>query len=61
MIKMTPKKNSSSAAMVRVRSAGKMGPIETKPERKVMVIFTGGTIGMIRNENGGKLDFFFVR
>lgn len=51
---MSTKTSSQSQGMVRVRSTGKMGPLDSKPERKVLVLFTGGTIGMIRNENGGK-------
>lgn len=44
----------ASSGMVRVRSTGNMGPVDAKPERKVLVIYTGGTIGMIRNQDGGK-------
>jgi hypothetical protein len=31
--------------------------VETRNEAKVLVFYTGGTIGMMRNENGGKMDF----
>lgn len=29
-------------------------PIDNQPEKKVLVLYTGGTIGMVRNESGGK-------
>lgn len=43
-----------SSNMVRVKSYGTLGSLDSKPERKVLVIYTGGTIGMIRNKEGGK-------
>lgn len=35
-------------------------PVETKDIRKVLVLYTGGTIGMQKNENGGKFFDLFV-
>ena len=32
------------------------GSVEGRNESKVLVLYTGGTIGMMRNEKGGKSD-----
>lgn len=34
-----------------------IGLEEDKPERRVLVLYTGGTIGMLRNEDGGAFAF----
>lgn len=42
--------------LIRQSSNGSVGHTtgDRKPEGRVLVIYTGGTIGMIRNEQGGK-------
>lgn len=44
------------ALIQRYKSFDSMG---TAAEAKVLVIYTGGTIGMTRNSNNGNYDYFF--
>lgn len=48
-----PPSPTKSSALKRNTSTGKLMPVETK-ETRVKVIYTGGTIGMVRNERNGK-------
>jgi lysophospholipase len=41
--------------MKRITSTGNMQGNE--PEAKVLVLYTGGTIGMLRNEKNGELFY----
>jgi L-asparaginase/Glu-tRNA(Gln) amidotransferase subunit D len=40
------------AQIRRIASSGAF-PQQSKPEGRVLVLYTGGTIGMIRNKHGG--------
>lgn len=35
--------------------------LTNKPEGRVLVLYTGGTIGMVRNEQGGKYQYIIVK
>lgn len=45
-------KEANDIHIKRIVSSGKF-PQESKPEGKVLVLYTGGTIGMVRNKEGG--------
>ena len=48
-----PPSPTKSTSLKRNTSTGNLMPVETK-ETRVKVIYTGGTIGMVRNERNGK-------
>lgn len=48
-----PSSPTKSSSLKRNTSHGQLMPAETK-ETRVRVIYTGGTIGMVRNERNGK-------
>lgn len=35
--------------------------LTNKPEGHVLVLYTGGTIGMVRNEQGGKYQYIIAK
>lgn len=44
-----------------MESAKKNPPgLTNKPEGRVLVLYTGGTIGMVRNEQGGKYQYIII-
>lgn len=45
---------------LRNNSSGSLA-IESVRESRVLVLYTGGTIGMIRNEDGGNTFLFHVK
>lgn len=49
----TPSSPTKSSSLKRNTSYGNLMPAETK-ETRVRVLYTGGTIGMVRNERNGK-------
>lgn len=53
MDNQVPPSPTKSSSLKRNTSYGNLMPAETK-ETRVKVIYTGGTIGMVRNERNGK-------
>lgn len=49
-----PSRSNSRLTLSRNISYGNMLAPSTRTEAKVLVIYTGGTIGMMRNQKGGK-------
>lgn len=50
-----PSRSLSRNSLTRNMSVGSMMAPPSRTEAKVLVIYTGGTIGMMRNDKGGKL------
>lgn len=55
-----PSSPTKSSSLKRNTSYGNLMPAEAK-ETKVKVIYTGGTIGMVRNERNGKFEMRFFQ
>lgn len=44
-----------------VKSSSDTFVVENTPQKKVLVLYTGGTIGMFRNQCGGKEHYFWIK
>jgi len=53
--------DSNNRNMENIRKSITSGMASDKPEGRVLVLYTGGTIGMIRNEQGGNYFIKFKR